>query len=144
MKLKTNIAVIAIAALSAASSFAYADSGAVGILAASAPFNSAGTGAFADSLNFSHGLPSLVGASLTNVAMTFRSFNYTKKGLSTSLSTGPFELKVPGSEGTSGQNSYGRNIAAFPIPAPETSGMLLASLGLMGVIALRRIKASAG
>jgi hypothetical protein len=144
MRLKTYSIVVAIAALSAGSSFAYADSGSTGTLFPSAPFASSVTGAFVDRLNFSQGAPSLIGASLTNVAMTFRSFNYTRKNISANLPTGPFELKFAGTNVTHNQNSYDGNITASSIPMPETFGMLLASLGLMSVIALRRIKANAG
>lgn len=176
MKLKKNIAVIAIAALSAASSFAYANGGSVGTLVPGAPFASAVAGEFTDTWGFSPRSPSSFDASLTNVAIAFSSFgfgamkelsatlygvsrfgsavpvsnsaytltNHILAGRTTLPAAGSFELKVAGIGITNGQAFHVGDMAASRIPESGTLGMLLASLGLMGTIAVRRIKANAG
>ncbi|WP_114971759.1 FxDxF family PEP-CTERM protein [Rhodoferax ferrireducens] len=176
MKLKTKIAVIAIAALSAASSFAYANGGAVGTLVPSAPFASTVSGEFTDAWGFSPRSSSTFDASVTNVAIAFSSLSFgamkelsaTFNGVSRFVSpvpvsnssytvtnpifagrttlpaAGSFELKAAGTGISSGQASYVGDMAASRIPESGPLGMLLASLGLMGTIAVRRIKANAG
>jgi len=176
MKLKKKIAVVAIATLSTASSFAYVNGGSVGTLVPSAPFASIVSGEFTDAWGFSPRSPSTFDASVTNVAIAFSSLSFgamkelsaTFNGVSRFVSTvpassssytianpvfagrttlpaaGSFELKVADIGIGSGPASYVGDTATSRIPESGTLGMLLASLGLMGTIALRRIKASAG
>jgi len=61
----------------------------------------------------------------------------------TTLSTGPFTSKVSTPGVFNGEASYANNMGPSTGSQPETLAMLLASLGLMGAIALRRIKANA-
>jgi hypothetical protein len=61
----------------------------------------------------------------------------------TNLPTEPFRLQVANPGVSNGETSYASNMGTSPIPQSETLAMLLASLGLMGAIAFRRIKANA-
>lgn len=175
MVLKTHITAVAIAALSATSSFAYANNGSARNPMASAPFASTAMGEFTDSWHSSLGLPSTVDASFTNVAIAFSSFSFgAMKDLSVSLNgisrmgstapasnsfqtiatqffagrttlpAGSFDLEVNGTAMNNGRDASFGNTATSHLPGSGTLGMLLASLGLMGTIALRRIKANAG
>lgn len=58
----------------------------------------------------------------------------------TQLVPGMYELKVSGTGVSGGSASYGGNIVAAPVPEPESYAMLLAGLGVMGTIAMRRNK----
>jgi hypothetical protein len=55
-----------------------------------------------------------------------------------SLSTGNYYLKVEGTINTSDSISYAGNIAVTAVPEADTYAMLLAGLGLVGVVASRR------
>lgn len=59
------------------------------------------------------------------------------------MPTGGFTSKVSGNNLFNGEASYASNIGTSNGSQPETLAMLLASLGLMGAIAVRRIKANA-
>lgn len=61
----------------------------------------------------------------------------------TTLSTGPFSSKASTPGLFNGEASYASDMGTSTGSQPETLAMLLASLGLMGAIALRRIKANA-
>jgi hypothetical protein len=61
----------------------------------------------------------------------------------TTLSTGPFSSKASTPGLFNGETSYASNMSTPTGSQPETLAMLLASLGLMGAIAVRRIKANA-
>lgn len=172
---KAYITAVAIAALSATSSFSYANSGTARNPIASAPFASTVLGEFTDTWHSSPASPSTVDASLTHAAIAFSSFSVgalkelsaTLNGVSrfgsaapasnsfytittqilagrTTLPAGSFDLKVAGTGITDGQTSYVGSVAPYQGPQSETLSMLLASLGLMGTIAVRRIKANAG
>lgn len=127
-------------------------------------------GYFEDLYNFDLSVPSIVAASATNVEITFGSFSFggisgfaamlnnqplnlnsftsSNGGVtvktsvlagSTTLPAGTFLLKISGTAGPGGA-SYGGNIVATPVPEPESYAMLLAGLGVMGAIAVRRNK----
>lgn len=57
------------------------------------------------------------------------------------LPAGVYQLVVSGTGITGATASYGGNIVAAPVPEPESYAMLLAGLGVMGAIAMRRNKA---
>lgn len=59
----------------------------------------------------------------------------------TTLPAGLYELTVSGTGISGATASYGGNIVAQPVPEPESYAMLLAGLGVMGAIAVRRNKA---
>jgi hypothetical protein len=172
---KAHITAVAIAALSATSSFSYANSGTARNPIASAPFASIVLGEFTDTWNSRAGSPSAVDASVTNAAIAFSSLSFgalkelsaTLNGVSrlgssapannsfytittqalagrTTLPAGSFDLRVAGTGITDGQTSYVGSVAPYQAPQSGTLSMLLASLGLMGTIAVRRIKANAG
>lgn len=167
MKLKSLAAVAIIAVAGISNSFATNIS--LGPISSNASFSSTVTGSFLDTFTFTLAKPSNVAASLTNVALTFGSWTYNGiTGLSASLNGSPlfsststsgpatvtvfagvaslpaggFSLTVQGNAGTGG-GSYGGNIVAAPVPEPETFAMLLAGLGLMGVIGRRRSNSNA-
>ena len=129
-----------------------------------------GAGSFMDTYNFDLSVASIVAASATNVEITFGGFSFggisnfaatlnnkpllfnlfesTGDGVtistsvvagSTSLPAGNFKLTVSGIAAAGGA-SYGGNIVATPVPEPESYAMLLAGLGVMGAIAVRRNK----
>jgi len=60
---------------------------------------------------------------------------------SSTFGPGVYQLKVSGTGITGSSASYGGNIVAAPVPEPESYAMLLAGLGVMGAIAMRRNKA---
>jgi len=62
----------------------------------------------------------------------------------TALPAGLYQLTVSGTGITGPSASYGGNIVAAPVPEPESYAMLLAGLGVMGAIAMRRNKAKKG
>jgi hypothetical protein len=173
MKIKTKIVAVAaaIAAVSSGSSFAYADGGSMVTLTPSAAFASSARGEFNDTRNSSLNSSSLAGVSLTNVAISFSFgairelsttlnrdshfgpsapttssfYTLTSQMLAgrTTLSTGPFSSKASTPGLFNGETSYASNMSTPTGSQPETLAMLLASLGLMGAIAVRRIKANA-
>lgn len=172
---KAHITAVAIAALSATSSFAYANSGTARNPIASAPFASTVLGEFTDPWHSGPASPSTVDISLTNAAIAFSSFSFgalkelsaSLNGVSrlgsstpasnsfytvttqilagrTTLPAGSFDLKIAGTGISNSQTSYVGSIPPYQAPQSETLSMLLASLGLMGTIAVRRIKANPG
>ena len=56
----------------------------------------------------------------------------------TPLATGNYFLQIDGYVASSAGGSYSGNLAVTPVPEPETYGMLLAGLGLVGFMARRR------
>ena len=59
---------------------------------------------------------------------------------STTFAAGTYVLTVTGNVIGGATASYGGNIVAAPVPEPESYAMLLAGLGVMGAIAVRRNK----
>lgn len=58
----------------------------------------------------------------------------------TPLAAGSYLLQIDGYVASPTGGSYSGNLAIAPVPEPETYGMLLAGLGLLGVIARRKRK----
>ncbi|MET3130675.1 hypothetical protein AAKU55_000933 [Oxalobacteraceae bacterium GrIS 1.11] len=56
----------------------------------------------------------------------------------TPLAAGTYTLEIDGYVASANGGSYSGNIAIAAVPEPETYGMLLAGLGLLGFIARRR------
>ena len=165
MKIKSLVAATAIAVAGITNSFA-----AVSTLSPSASFSNVVSGAFIDNYSFNLGTASTVATALTNVEVVMGSFSFGKitnfsallNGLSifnlsslssstppvtvttqilsgsSALPAGVFTLQVSGNAGSGA--SYGGSIVAAPVPEPETFAMLLAGLGMMGSIAMRRNK----
>ena len=154
-----------IKSLVAASVFAIASVGsfaAVGTLgdlnAGEITFSTKHTGSFTDLWNFDLSLPSEVGATVTNIHFSstrgvISSFEALLDGTalnltslpgfsyldsSAILSRGTHKLTVNGFANTA--SSYGVYMSAAPVPEPETYGMLLVGLGLMGAVVRRRNK----
>jgi hypothetical protein len=103
-------------------------------------FGSFSTGGITGLLAYLNGVQLLGPTSVTNsppVTVTTQVLTGTR-----SLPAGTFSLVVSGTGVTGGSASYGGNIVALaaPVPEPESYAMLLAGLGVMGAIALRRNK----
>ncbi len=56
----------------------------------------------------------------------------------TPLAAGSYFLQIDGFVASSTGGSYSGNLAISPVPEPESYGMLLAGLGLLGFVARRR------
>lgn len=168
MKIKSVIATAVLAAAGITNSIA-----AVPTLNPSASFSNTVSGLFTDTWTFNLGSASTVAASLSNVEVSMGSFSFGKisnfsallNGVtifnlgtfssstppvtiktqilsgSATLPAGNFTLQVSGNAGTGA--SYGGAIVAAPVPEPETYGMMLVGLGLMGAVARRRSKSNA-
>lgn len=54
------------------------------------------------------------------------------------LTGGYYALRVDGSVRGNGGGSFGADLTILPVPEPQTWGMLLAGLGVMGALARRR------
>lgn len=145
--------------------------GNLGGLPPSASFSNTVAGPFTDIWTFNLGSAAAVAASLTNVEVSFygstggiQGFSAWLNGTplmassstvfvapvsittqvlagSNILGPGTYQLKVSGTGITGASASYGGNIVAQPVPEPESYAMLLAGLGVMGAIAMRRNKA---
>lgn len=123
-----------------------------------------GVGSFLDSYCFTLASPHSVAASITNVFMTFGAASYGEVGGFASalgggsltpsttlvspmtvqllagswvLGAGTYYLGVSGSVG-SGTASYGGNIAVTSVPELETYALMLAGLGVIGFLSVRR------
>ena len=59
------------------------------------------------------------------------------------LSAGTYYLQVSGSVMSNAAGKYYADVALAPVPEPETYGMMLAGLGVVGFMARRRKKAQA-
>lgn len=160
--LKTAAAV----ALLAGSLAAQAAGGALGTLgnASFASGSLAPSMAFTDVWTFDLAGPSTVAASATNVVITSGPLSFNDimgfsamldsvaltltpvpipggvaqlLATSTTLGPGPHTLTISGVAGSFGA-TYGGSIVATPVPEPETMAMMLAGLGAVGFIAMRR------
>jgi len=165
----SHIAAAAVAALSLqGAAHAAVD---LGDLTPSASFSATvANGSFSHMYTFNFTTPSIVAASVTNVAITFGSFSTGRiDDFAAFLNGTPLNLNVFGSSdppvtvttqvlagsttlptGTYqlvvsgkgvGSASYGGNIVATPVPEPQTYAMLLAGLGAVGFVAARRRRA---
>ncbi|MCZ2439698.1 MAG: FxDxF family PEP-CTERM protein [Burkholderiales bacterium] len=121
-------------------------------------------GSFSDSFCFTLNSPHVVAASLTNVYVSFAGLTAgdisgfaawldgDPLALSTTsappatvqvlagtktLGSGTYYLNVSGTAGSNGA-SYGGNITVTPVPEAETYAMMLAGLGVVGFLAVRR------
>ena len=54
------------------------------------------------------------------------------------LATGSYYLQVSGTLASTGTGAFGGAAALNPVPEPETYGMMLAGLGVVGLLARRR------
>ena len=159
---------IATAAVLAGFAFQASAAGDLGTIPPSASFSATHSSAFEDIWSFNLADASFVAASLTNVEVNFFSsfggildFAATLNGVplllsssttftppasvkvqvlagSGSFAAGDYTLKVSGSGVTGGSASYGGNLVAAPVPEPETYAMMLAGLGAIGFMAMRR------
>lgn len=84
----------------------------------------------ADGILF-HGALDLVNYTLQDQAWVLQSGN-------TPLSAGSYFLKIDGYVASPAGGSYSGNLAIAAVPEPETYGMLLVGLGLIGFVARRR------
>lgn len=57
-----------------------------------------------------------------------------------SLAAGSYYVQVTGSVMSNAAGRYSANVALAPVPEPETYGMMLGGLGLLGFLARRRSK----
>jgi hypothetical protein len=62
---------------------------------------------------------------------------------SASLAAGDYYVQVTGSVLSNAAGKYYANLALAPVPEPETYGMMLGGLGVLGLLARRRRKDSA-
>jgi hypothetical protein len=61
-----------------------------------------------------------------------------------SLAVGSYYLQVSGTMMSNTSGSFGGSVMLNPVPEPETYGMMLAGLGVVGMIARRRRQGAAG
>ena len=127
MKLMTHIFAAVVAMTSAGSSFAYAEDSSSRSLLPNASFATSVSGARFDMWNLSLNSPSNIGASLFGSSMPLATSFYA----------------ITSKNGVVRTSSMG-DITASPTRKPTPLGMLLVSLGLMGVIGHRRMKVHAG
>ncbi len=170
MNVKSLVATAVIGLAAASSSFAVTSEPLGLLAPTASFSRTVSAGSFMDTYNFDLSVASIVAASATNVEITFGSFSFggisgfaamlnnqplnlnsftsSNGGVtvktsvlagSTTLPAGTFLLKISGTAGPGGA-SYGGNIVATPVPEPESYAMLLAGLGVMGAIAVRRNK----
>ncbi|MDP1533666.1 MAG: FxDxF family PEP-CTERM protein [Rubrivivax sp.] len=167
MKLNQIVAAVALVGLGSVGSLAVAVTP-LGTLNPSASFSNTVSGSFLDVWSFNFATPSIVGASVTNVEVSFGSFsaggisnfaawlNGTPLNLSTSTQNSPpITVKTQVLAGAAslpagsyqlqvsgtvigGSASYGGNIVATPIPEPETYALMLAGIGAIGFVVARR------
>ncbi len=79
----------------------------------------------------------LAGTSLSTGALDQWTFS------SANLAAGEYYVQVTGSVLSNAAGKYYANLALAPVPEPETYGMLLGGLGVLGLMARRRRKTSA-
>ncbi len=118
---------------------------------------------FADQFTFTLALPGNVTASVTAASQTATTgLNITGLGLysdagvlvgsgtgtsglfdfwnlsAESLAAGSYYVQVSGTLASTGTGAFGGSVALNPVPEPETYGMMLAGLGVVGFLARRR------
>lgn len=96
-------------------------------------------------LTYSGNFVNISSASLNNQApVDFIGGNpYVSMGYFSLTDVAPFTLKLNGIAGTSPLASYNGQITVTAVPEPETYGMLLGGLALLGVVARRKAKKAA-